>query len=136
MRIILDCNIIVMSLNLRSAYYNIYKAFLDEKYTLLVSQLIVHEYEEIVEKKFGTAVSETFLNILNESNNVEFKTIYYNWNLIPTDPDDNKYCDCYVAGAADYLVTQDKHFNILSSINFPAIKVLSIDDFLKMLNQF
>ena len=33
------------------------------------------------------------------------------------DPDDNKYCDCAIAGNAKYLVTEDKHFQILKSIS-------------------
>lgn len=32
------------------------------------------------------------------------------------DPDDNKFIDCYVAAYADYLVTNDNHFNVLQQI--------------------
>lgn len=135
MRVVLDCNILVMSLKATSAYYPIYKAFLKEKYTLLLSQLIIHEYFEIITQKYGFAAAESFNNLLEESENVVVKNIYFNWNLIEADPDDNKYCDCYVAGSADYLVSQDRHFNVLASVRFPGIKVISIDEFLTILNQ-
>ncbi|CAN5707765.1 hypothetical protein BH10BAC3_BH10BAC3_41130 [soil metagenome] len=135
MRIILDCNILVMSLQNKSSYHQVFKAFLDERYTLLISQLIIHEYTEIISIKFGAPAAGTLLDILNESNNTEVITVYFNWNLIASDPDDNKYCDCYIAGGADYLVTQDKHFKALANIQFPTIKVISIDEFLVILDQ-
>lgn len=46
------------------------------------------------------------------------------------DLDDNKYCDCAVSGVADFIVTEDKHFNILKGIEFPPLSVLGIHDFL------
>ena len=38
------------------------------------------------------------------------------WLLIVQDPDDDKFVDCAVAGQADYIVTNDGHFNILKTI--------------------
>lgn len=53
----------------------------------------------------------------------------YVWELIKTDPDDNKFIDCYIAGSADALVGNDKHFDILHQINFPMVKVLKYEAF-------
>ena len=54
---------------------------------------------------------------------------YYKWNLIVADPEDNKFTDCALNCGADYLVSNDKHFNILAKIDFPKIKVVRIDAF-------
>ena len=58
---------------------------------------------------------------------------HYNWILIQDDLDDNKFTDCAVASSAQYLVTNDKHFNALKTITFPPINVVSADDFLTIL---
>jgi len=37
-----------------------------------------------------------------ESPDVIYQRIFYNWNLITTDPDGNKYYDAAVAGNVDF----------------------------------
>ncbi len=71
--------------------------------------------------------------LLSELPNIEFINTYYQWNLISADPDDNKYSDCAIAFNADYLVTEDKHFNILTTVPFPEVPTLSLDEFMKIL---
>jgi predicted nucleic acid-binding protein len=53
--------------------------------------------------------------------------------LINADPDDNKYTDCAIAGSANFIVSDDKHFLVLKAIPFPKITVLSIDEFIQLL---
>jgi predicted nucleic acid-binding protein len=50
--------------------------------------------------------------------------------LIGRDADDNKYCDCAIAGQAHYLVTEDRHFDVLAKIPFPKLTTVGISDFL------
>ncbi len=45
----------------------------------------------------------------------------------------NKFVDCAIAGNADYIVTHDKHFNVLKDIGFPEVKILRTDQFLALL---
>ncbi|MBO9616640.1 MAG: hypothetical protein J7619_28395 [Dyadobacter sp.] len=60
-------------------------------------------------------------------------TPFYFWQLIGQDRDDNKFVDCAVACGADYLVSNDKHFDVLASISFPKIKVIKAEKFLEIL---
>ena len=53
-------------------------------------------------------------------------------DVIKNDPDDNKILECAVAGNADYIVTNDKH--LLKLGQFENIRILTPDDFLKLLN--
>ena len=55
--------------------------------------------------------------------------MYYNWNLIEADSDDNKFVDCAVSANATGIVTQDKHFNVLRNIDYPNVNLISIADF-------
>lgn len=50
-------------------------------------------------------------------------------------PDDNKFVDCAIVANAQYIVTEDKHFQVLQSIDFPKVDVIDLDSFLSLLQQ-
>lgn len=50
------------------------------------------------------------------------------------DPDDNKFFDAAIAANADYLVTNDSHFNEAKRLLFPKANIISADEFLQMLS--
>ena len=129
MTVVLDCNILVISLTSRSPYHNIYQKLITGQFKLAVTTEIVLEYHEIIQQKYGIDTANVFVALLAELPNVQFITTYYQWQLITADPDDNKYCDCAVASRSDYLVTEDKHFTILQNIRFPPLNVISVDAF-------
>ena len=58
---------------------------------------------------------------------------YYHFGLIEADADDNKFVDCAIAADAEYIVTNDTHFNILKHIDWPTLNVISIKEFAKQL---
>jgi predicted nucleic acid-binding protein len=80
-------------------------------------------------------ITKNTIHLLLSSHNVEKVIPFYKWNLITTDPEDNKFVDCALNGGADYLVTNDKHFNILKKIDFPRINVVNIDTFKGILKE-
>jgi putative PIN family toxin of toxin-antitoxin system len=129
MTAVIDCNILVMCLTSRSPYHTIYQSLVSGKFDLAITTEIILEYQEIIEQKYGAATANAFIALLNELPNIHFVTTYYRWQLITADPDDNKYCDCAIAARADYLVTEDRHFDVLQSIPFPQINTASIDSF-------
>lgn len=75
------------------------------------------------------------LQAIENAVNTEWVTKFYRWNLIQIDPDDNKFVDCAFACQANFLVTEDKHFNMLRQENFPKIPVISVARFKKELNK-
>ena len=54
-------------------------------------------------------------------------------NLIQADPDDNKFVDCAVCGNAEYIVSNDSHFRILSEIDWPKLQLVTIQEYVKEL---
>ena len=38
---------------------------------------------------------------------------------------DNKFVDCAIAARADYLVSHDAHFKVLSTVSFPKLSVIA-----------
>ena len=134
MTVVLDCNILVMCLASRSPYHINYRSLVQGKFSLAVSSEILLEYQEIIETKYSISTANAFISLLKELPNVNFHTAYYNWRLIAIDEDDNKYVDCAIAGSANFLVSEDRHFRILKEIDFPKMPLLSIDEFVKLLS--
>lgn len=132
MRIVLDTNILLVSIPKKSKYRVIFDALLQKKFTLVVSNEILNEYEEIISKKINHIVARNITNMLVSLSSVEKTEIYYNWNLIESDKDDNKFTDCAIAGNAHYLVSNDSHFNVLKDFEFPEVPLLKIEEFLEL----
>jgi len=92
------------------------------------------EYEEILANHMGKEVASVVLQIIENAPNVELVTRYFKWNLITIDPDDNKFVDCAIAAGAKYLVIHDKHFAILSEVDFPKVNVIDAEKFKESLS--
>jgi putative PIN family toxin of toxin-antitoxin system len=133
MNIVLDTNVLLVALPSHSKYYPIYQALLNKRFDLYVSNEILTEYEEQISQRLGIERTNLQLRELLNLSNVYCIEPFYNWQLIEIDPDDNKFCDCAVACGADYLVTNDHHYDILTSIPFPPIETLKAENFLQML---
>jgi len=93
MTIVIDCNIFVMCLTSNSPFHIIYKSLVNGKFQLAVTGDILLEYEEIVQRKYSTTTAKAFITLLSELPNIHYIYPHYQWQLIQTDPDDNKYCD-------------------------------------------
>lgn len=68
------------------------------------------------------------------ANNVIRVDARFRFNLITADVDDNKFVDCAIIANADYIVSEDSHFNILKSIPFPHVEVKRLQDFYEELS--
>lgn len=118
MRVVIDSNIFVMCMNSSSTYHPIFKKLVQGEFTLNVTTEIILEYTEVFQRKFNSVKAEMLTDFLNESPHVANTDVFFKWNLIEKDPDDNKYIDCYIASYADYLVTNDRHFEELDKGTF------------------
>ena len=132
LRIVLDTNALLMSFPRKSPYRSIFDAFLSGKINFLMDNSILNEYIEIIEKHSDIIVAQNVGELLVNSPNVIRIEATTKWLLITQDPDDNKFADCAVAGQADFIVTNDNHFNVLKTIPFPPITVISINNFLEI----
>lgn len=135
LRVILDTNVFLVSLVPHFKYYWVFEKLVQGSYDLVLSNEILSEYEEKIIEKFGLKISESRLDFLLLLENVELVNPYYNWNLIKADPDDNKFVDGAVSGNVDYLVTNDKHFQVLKEVDFPPINVISLAEFERIINE-
>ncbi len=130
-KVVLDTNVLLVSIPSRSKYRPIFNAILNGKIQLILSNDIINEYIEIIERKTNSFVANNIGETLLNLDSVIQIDVRFNWNLIEADKEDNKFVDVYIAGNASILVTNDKHFDILKIINFPEVIVMDIDRFLE-----
>ncbi len=133
MRVVIDTNQLLTCFSARSKTHWLWQAFQRQQFELCVTTEILDEYAEIFEQKYNFDAAELILDILIESPNVVFIKEYFFWELIKVDPDDNKFVDCALMANADFIITEDNHFNVLKSIPFPKITVLSLAEFYQLI---
>ncbi len=128
MHIVLDTNSLLQIVPRKAKHRWLFDLIKQGKVKLSITSEILGEYEEQLSDFYSPVVAHGVLQILESLENVCFVQVYYKWNLISDDPDDNKFSDCAVAANSDYIVTYDRHFRILRSIEFPPIAVLTLED--------
>lgn len=131
LRVVLDTNVLLVSIARQSKYRPIFDALLLGQFYAIISNEILNEYVEILERKTNAIVAHNIAESITNLPNVEKIEISFKWNLISADPDDNKFVDCAIAGRVKYVVTDDKHFNVLKEIPFPKVDIISIEEFMK-----
>lgn len=127
-KVVLDTNVLLVSISERSRLHWIFKKLIEKQYALCVTTDILSEYAEIIEQHMGKETSESTMGVIENLSNVHFITKYYQFHLL-TDEDDNKFVDCSIAANADFIVSHDKDFNVLKSIDFPKVNVIRTDEF-------
>jgi putative PIN family toxin of toxin-antitoxin system len=134
-RVVLDTNVLVASISSQSPYHWLWQAFKQGNYEICVTTDILEEYAEIIERYFSVADVEYTLNQILLSRNVVQIIRYFEWDAIKADPDDNKFFDCAVAANADFIVSEDKHFNVLKTIPFPFVSAIRLTQFRQVLDK-
>lgn len=132
-KIVLDTNCLISSLSRSGQYYPVWKGLQTGQYVLCVSTDILEEYAEIITEKMSVEVATNVIHLLLESQYVELINPYFSLHLIEADHDDDKFVDCAFAANATYIVSDDKHYDVLKDIDFPKLLVLKLKEFLGVL---
>jgi uncharacterized protein len=135
MKVVIDTNVFLISLPKISKYRPIFDGLLKGKYDLAISESILQEYIEIIGSKTTGQIAQNLGELLLKLENVEKTEIYFRWNLIQADPDDNKFVDCAVSARVKFIVSNDNHFKVLKSVQFPPVEVIDADGFLEELKK-
>jgi putative PIN family toxin of toxin-antitoxin system len=135
MRIVLDTNVLLISLPLKSRYRPIFDALRAGDFELVVSNDILLEYHEKIAEKTSPEIAENVIKLILSLDNCILQTTFFEWGLMHNDEYDNKYVDCALVASADHLISEDRHFNILKSVEFPKLSVMRADDFLELVKR-
>lgn len=128
-KVVIDTNIFITILGKKSPNRWIFEKIKKGEIELCVSSEILWEYEEILTEKTSQTVARNVIDFLLISPYVHFIDIYFNWQLVEKDPDDNKFIDCTISSGAYCLVSNDHHFNEVKKIDFPKITILNLEEF-------
>lgn len=129
--VVIDTNCLLQIISKRSPYRPIWDAFLSGRYELCVSNEILDEYQEILGQQITPTIAENIVLLILNKSNVRLVDPHFRMGLITADPDDNKFVDCAFAANADYLVSEDSHFDVLKSLSFPKLNLVTLDEFLE-----
>ena len=131
--IVLDTNCLLQALPSKSPYHKVWEEVLDGKISLCVNTDILEEYEEILAQKTSPSIAHNVVEAIANLTTTIMQNTYVHFELLPADSDDNKFVDCAVASDAEYIVTNDKHFNPLKDIPWPKVEIIKIAEFIKQL---
>ncbi len=136
LRVVLDTNALLRSISRKSAYKIVLDNLHKNSYQLYITNDILLEYEEKITEFFSKETAELIIGALSLLNNVHKTDVHFNLQLIDSDPDDNKFVNCAFAANAHYLISDDRHFNILNTLQFPKINVITLAQFKELLSEY
>jgi uncharacterized protein len=103
-----------------------------EKFTLIVSDAIVHEYLDVIRRpKFK--ISQRDITAITDFlfKKAEFVTPLEEVDIIKSDPSDNKFLEAALQGKAEYIVSGDDH--LLEQKIFRDIPIITAREFIDKL---
>jgi len=104
MKIVLDTNCLLVIIPKLSAYRKLFDLIRNEEISIALTTEIIAEYEDQLNAFYSENVASNVIRLLLKLEKTQLITVYYNWNLIAADEDDNKFVDCAIAANADYII--------------------------------
>ena len=132
--IVLDTYCLLQVLPSRSKYHKVWDRILDGSISLCVNTEILEEYEEIIGAKTNKRIAHNVVEAIARLSSTCFQSVYVHFRLIEQDLDDNKFVDCAIAAGAEFVVSNDSHFDVLKNIKWPAVNVLKLEDYFSIQN--
>ena len=131
--IVLDTNCLLQALPTKSPYHKVWTDVFNGQISLCVNTDILEEYEEKISEKSTPEIAHNVVEAIANLSTTTYQDAYVHFELLPADSDDNKFVDCAVAAGAEYIVSNDHHFNPLKEIPWPKVEVIKLVDFVKQL---
>ncbi len=128
-RIVLDTNCLIQIVSPHSKYFPVWEAFMNEKIQICVSTEILLEYQEILSRLASTFIANTIVKAITNNPHTVMVNPTFRFNIITEDFDDNKFVDCAIIGQAEYIVTNDKHFEEVRKCPFPKVDIQTLSEF-------
>ena len=131
MRVVIDTNVFISAV-LGGRVGIIVDEWKAKKFTLIVSEAIVREYLDVINRpKFKIPSREIAAITDYLLKNAEFVTPLEQVNVIEADPSDNKFIDAALQGQAEYVVSGDEH--LLGLKTFQNIRLITAREFIERL---
>lgn len=139
MRVVIDTNVVASAfLSPKGTPARLIEQWRREAFQLLVSEVILTEYEralnyERVRARHGMTAQEIAEVAADFRQVAVLVAPKERLSVIPQDEADNRFLECAVTGAAEYVVSGDAH--MLALKEYREIQILSPAEFLALLRQ-
>jgi putative PIN family toxin of toxin-antitoxin system len=124
-KVVIDTNVFITIFKKDAKNRWMLDKILKGEWILCITNEIFLEYWEVLEQKTNPSVASDIIDFLISHPYIHFIENYIRLNLISADADDNKFCDCCFSASAKYLITNDKHFDVLKEIEFPSLPLVN-----------
>jgi putative PIN family toxin of toxin-antitoxin system len=132
LRIVLDTNVLISAIIRNGKSRKLFQLGIDGKYQILTSREILIEFEGVIHRpKFKMTKDEVIVIVSALVDSCEKVPLKSNFKVIESDPDDDIIINTAYDGKADYIVSGDSDLKSLK--NFKGIKIVSVDEMLKIL---
>ena len=134
MIVVLDTNVVLQARSPLHDFHPILEAWKNGSFSVAVSTGILLEYEEVIAAKTGAERWRNFATFLDavamSEGNLIAISPSFRFRLVAADPDDDKFADCAIAAEADYIITNDRHFDALKNAGYKP-QPITPDEFIR-----
>lgn len=113
----IDTNVVLGMFGRNAPFLHLRKALQSGALSWAVSTEILLEYDEVVARESGQDAAAALVRFLEFASrlwgNIRLVSPSFRFHLITGDPDDDKFADCAIAADADYIITNDHHFDAM-----------------------
>ena len=118
MIVCIDTNALLPILSLSHRWGVILDVWIDGRFVWAVSTDILAEYEELIVSRMGAKRWQDFVRLLEVVETLHHNLVRsspsFQFHVMTGDPDDDKFSDCAIVSDADFIVTEDRHFDVLN----------------------
>lgn len=122
MIVVIDTNVLVRAANATNPLHAILAAWLQRKFLWAISNDILTEYEEVIARLSGADRWRQLARVLDLATRSGDLLLHvspsFQYRVVSADPDDNKFCDCAITVNADFVITDDAHFEPLKEAGY------------------
>jgi putative PIN family toxin of toxin-antitoxin system len=122
MLVVVDTNVMLSAFARQSPIARLFRALANGEIRLAVTAATILEYEEIAGERGGPAFAARIMHWLSlVSAAYESVTVVqpsYQFRVISSDPDDNKFVDCAIVANADFVITNDSDYAVMANAGY------------------
>jgi uncharacterized protein len=122
MLVVVDTNVMLSALARQSPISRLFRALANGEIRMAVTAAIILEYEEIAGERGGfpfAAKVMHWLSLVSAAwNSVDVVQPSFQFQVISSDPDDNKFVDCAIVANADFVITNDTDYAVLANAGY------------------
>jgi putative PIN family toxin of toxin-antitoxin system len=132
-RVVMDTNVLVSAFLKRGRSRNLLFKLLEKHTVVLSSQMLAELTDVLSREKFNvtSAQIDRFISVLVRQAIVV--PLSSNLKIVLEDPDDDMVLNTALSGAADYIVSGDKH--LLTIACYKSVKILSINELAQIISK-